>query len=608
MSVTSASDPDGRPPDRRKLIAVLHADMVGYSRLIGLDDVGTLERLRTLRTTLIDPAIGEHGGRIVNTGGDSLLIVFDSTDGAVRCAMKVQQQVPACDGDQPFDRTIRFRVGINVGDVIPDGTDVHGDVVNVAARLQAECPPGGICVSRAVRDHVHYRLALAFEELGALNLKNISQPVEAFVLRLDSRGAFGTTAPAPTIPGLSFNKAPRLSIAVLPFLNLSGDPDQEYFAEGLTDDLTTYLSHIRGSFIIGRNTAFSYKGREVDARQVGKELSVRYVIAASVRRSGDVVRVNVHMIDTESGADVWTDSFDRRLVDVLQLQSDITARIAHTLGLALFDAESRRVLRTQGAIPEAVDLAMHGWSLINRPVNQANNLAALQILEEVVRLDPKSVRGLIGLALGHVRNVINQWSQDRKREVEIADDGISKALTIDPDNAFGHFVKGLIYRAQNRPEMSIMEYQAAIDLDPSLAHAYVQIGQSLMRLGQPKLAFDLVEKALQLSPRDPSRSIWLFVLGSAYLYDGQSELAIDTLHRASQADPAYTTTFALLAAAYMSVDRRMEAQHALRDLQRLAPAYTIQTYRMFALGDHPAFAAQVRRVCDALKAAGLNEQ
>ena len=186
MSVTKASDPIGGSLVGRKLIAVVHADMVGYSRLIGLDDVGTLERLRTLRSTLIDPAIDEHGGRIVNTGGDSLLIVFDSIDGAVRCAVKVQQQVPAHDGDQPPDRAIRFRVGINVGDVIPDGTDVHGDVVNVAARLQAECPPGGICVSRAVRDHVQDRLDLAFEELGALKLKNISRPVEAFVLRLDA--------------------------------------------------------------------------------------------------------------------------------------------------------------------------------------------------------------------------------------------------------------------------------------------------------------------------------------------------------------------------------------------------------------------------------------
>jgi adenylate cyclase len=240
MSETKAPDPTGHPPNRRKLIAVMHADMAGYSRLIGLDDLGTLDRLRVLRKTLIDPAIEEHGGRIVNIGGDSLLMVFDSVDGAVRCALKVQREIPDLDGDQPADRAIRFRVGINIGDVIPDGTDVHGDVVNVAARLQAECPPGGICVSRQVRDHVQDRLNVAFEKLGALSLKNIARPVDAFVLKLGeavttlrsvdrSVGYAPGTLPLPDKP----------SIAVLPFENLSGDLEQEHFAYGLVEDLIT---------------------------------------------------------------------------------------------------------------------------------------------------------------------------------------------------------------------------------------------------------------------------------------------------------------------------------------------------------------------------------
>jgi adenylate cyclase len=263
MSVTKASDLIGTPPVGRKLIAVVHADMVGYSRLIGLDDVGTLERLRALRSTLIDPAIAEHGGRLVNTGGDSLLIVFDSVDGAVRCAVKVQQRVVLDDGDQPSDRAIRFRVGINVGDVIPDGTDVHGDVVNVAARLQAECPPGGICVSRGVRDHVQDRLDLVFEELGALKLKNISRPVEAYAVRPDAETAQRSKRPF----GEDSNKAlplpDRPSIAVLPFNNLSVDPDQEYFSDGLADDIITELSRSHSLFVIARNSSFTYKGRRL---------------------------------------------------------------------------------------------------------------------------------------------------------------------------------------------------------------------------------------------------------------------------------------------------------------------------------------------------------
>ena len=308
MSSNSASDLIGRAPGGRKLIAVLHADMAGYSRLIGLDDIGTLERLKTLRSTLIDPAIAEHGGRVVNTGGDSLLIVFDSVDGAVQCAIKVQQQVPAYEGEQSPDRTIRFRVGINVGDVIPEGTDVHGDVVNVAARLQAECPPGGVCVSRAVRDHARGRLDRDFEALGPLSLKNIAQPVEAFVLRLDSgkvgrdisvaRMSIGTPqvsarplllrprsivfttlallvfailggiawsllrAPRPmqisaATSDFGIKNAPRLSLVVLPFQNLSGSPSDDYLADGITEDLTTDLS-LMGAFVIARDSAYTY--------------------------------------------------------------------------------------------------------------------------------------------------------------------------------------------------------------------------------------------------------------------------------------------------------------------------------------------------------------
>jgi class 3 adenylate cyclase len=266
----------------------MYADMVGYSRLIGLDDQGTLQRLRKLRSEVIDPAIREHGGRIVQTGGDSLLIVFDSIDGAVRCAVQVQQQVPIHDGDQLADRAIRFRMGINLGDAIADGTDLHGDAVNVVARLQAECPPGAICVSRSVRDHVHGRLDLAFEELGPLNLKNINRPVEAFVLRL------GTAASAPkSVRDLQGDHEVRHlpdkpSIAVLAFTNMSGDPDQEYFSDGISDDIITELSRTRWLFVIARNSTFTYKGRAVDVKRVAHELSVRYVleVACAVAEKG----------------------------------------------------------------------------------------------------------------------------------------------------------------------------------------------------------------------------------------------------------------------------------------------------------------------------------
>ena len=253
-----SSNPAANSPERRKLIAVVYADMVGYSRLIGLDDQGTLERLRTLRRNLIDPAIDEHGGRIVQTGGDSLLIVFDSIDGAVRCAVNVQQQVPIHDGDQPSDRAIRFRIGINIGDAIADGTDLHGDAVNIAARIQTECPPGGICVTRAVRDHVRGRQDLTFEELGSLELKNIARPVEAFVLRIAAESPKAAPVSA-SMPDLSIAKAPRLSLVVLPFANLSGDMNEDHLADAITEDLTTDLSYLPGAMVIARHSAATYK-------------------------------------------------------------------------------------------------------------------------------------------------------------------------------------------------------------------------------------------------------------------------------------------------------------------------------------------------------------
>ena len=333
MSVNKASDLIGRPPAGRKLIAVVYADMVGYSRLIGLDDEGTLERLRTLRSTLIDPAIDQHGGRIVQTGGDSLLIVFDSIDGAMRCAVKVQQQMAAYDGDHPSDRTIRFRVGINIGDAIPDGTDLHGEVVNVAERLQAQCPPGGICVTRPVRDHVQDRLGLVFEELGSLSLKNIARPVEAFVLRFGD----AVTTPISVAQSSAHSSSETLplhdkpSIAVLPFANLSSDPEQEYFADGLTEDILTALARFAQLTVIARNSTFVYKGRAVSIADVGRDLRVRYVLEGSVRRSGDRVRVTAQLIEAATSAHLWAERYDRAITDIFAVQDEITEQIVTRL-------------------------------------------------------------------------------------------------------------------------------------------------------------------------------------------------------------------------------------------------------------------------------------
>src|SRR5271166_2523218 len=309
----------------RKLVAIVHADMVGYSRLIGLDDVGTLERLRTLRRELIDPAIAEHGGRVVNTGGDSLLMVLDSVDSAVRCAVKVQQQVPTHDGDRPPDRRIHFRIGIDVGDAIPDGTDIHGDVVNIAARLQAECPPGAVCISRAVRVHVRSRLDLVFEPLGALSLKNIAGLVEAFVLRTDFAAMMPKSVERSLVQGTdeALPLPDKPSIAVLAFTNMSGDTEQEYFSDGIADDIITELSRNRSLFVIARSSSFTYKGHAIDVKRVARELGVRYVLEGSVRRDAERVRVSAQLIDAATGHHLWAERYDRALERVFAVQYEI---------------------------------------------------------------------------------------------------------------------------------------------------------------------------------------------------------------------------------------------------------------------------------------------
>ena len=522
MSGNKTPDPIGRPSvGARKLIAVVHADMVGYSHLIGLDDVGTLERLRMLRSTLIDPTIDEHGGRIVNTGGDSLLMVFDSVDGAVRCAVNVQQQIPAHDGDQPPDRVIRFRFGINLGDVIPDGTDVHGDVVNVAARLQAECPPGAICVARAVRDHVQDRLNLAFEELGALTLKNIARPIDAFVLRLDD----GSTTGRVTEPRLAANR-PRIlpsrekpSIAVLPFDNLSGNPDQQYFADGLTEDILTALARFTQLMVIARNSTFLYKGRAVSISEVGRDLNVRYVLEGSVRRSDDRVRVTAQLIDAATSAHLWADRYDRTITDIFALQDEITERIVTTL---VSNIERRIIEQARRKPPGslgAYELFLQGRE--QRDTSRYEGmLAAEALFEQAVALDP-------GFALAHaeiayLQYVYVTWRvQPDRRDALLAKGFASarRALALEPSLPLANRVLGNLHLRAREYVDAVMWAQRAVMLNPGEAESYAWLANVFSYVGRSAEALEQLSHARQLDPLHPP--LWDFYIGRALLHVGQ---------------------------------------------------------------------------------------
>jgi adenylate cyclase len=605
MAGTKTSDSHGRPPGGRRLIAVLHADVVGYSRLIGLDDVGTLERLRTLRSSLIDPTIAEHGGRIVNTAGDSLLVVFDSVDGAVRCAMKVQQQIPSSrDGDQS-DRAIRFRVGINVGDVIPDGTDIHGEVVNVAARLQAECPPGTICVSRAVRDHVQDRLGLDFGELGALNLKNIARPVEAFVLNLHA------AVPAPKAErSLAHNAAEALplpdrpSVAVLAFTNMSGDPDQEYFADGIVEDIITALSRVRWLFVIARNSSFTYKGKPVDVRQVGRELGVRYIVEGSVRKIAGRVRITGQLIEAETRAHVWADRFDGDLQDVFALQDQVTDSIVRAIAPTLRHAELERVRRKPPENMDAYDLylrALPHWYAMTKGGNEE----AQVLLQRALAFDPDYAPALAlqGLVLGYAsaQGWIDPPGSRHPEMLRLA----RAAVQSDPNDpeVVGGASHLMAYGGGGYDEAAQLADRAC-SLGPNSAFAWGQAGYALFHTGRARDAVSCFHHALRLDPVDPMGFSTLGGLTYALIGLGEDAEAIEIATQAVQKNPNYAFAWRGLAAA-LALSGRVEAGRvALTKMLRVEPKFAIAAL----LARTPSAPTAFKRVIEGLRLLGAPEE
>ncbi len=466
MQSASGGLPVASGTEPRRLAAFVHADMVGYSRLIEQDDIGTYARLARLRHTLIDPALERYGGKIDNTAGDSLLMEFSSVLSAVRFAVEIQTRIPEFDnGDLP-DRRIRFRMGVNAGDAISDGENIHGDSVNIAARLQAVCPPGGVCVSAAVQNHVQQRLDLQFEPMGPLHLKNIVQPIEAFVVHLDRRAGTWTvkqrrvrkramvvvlvplflataglgvwlnthrTIPDPK-PLAADSSIPPLSIAVLPFANLSNDHDQEYLAEGISEDLTTDLSHLEGVFIVARESAFTYLGKQVDIREVGRQLGVRYVVEGSVRRLDHAVRINAQLISANDGTHVWADRFDQPLRDLQAGQDSTVQRIGAALNIK-FD-KAKQQPRNPVADPAAYDLVLRARAVLQEPRSDIRNTIAAGYFEQALRLDPTSVPAKVGVA-----TMLIETNQSSRRDtdpyaarVDRATDLIASAEHVTPNS------------------------------------------------------------------------------------------------------------------------------------------------------------------------------
>ena len=533
-------------PTVRRLAAILAADVAGYSRLMGADEEGTHDRLKAHRRDLVDAKISEHSGRIVKTTGDGLLVEFPSVVDAVRCAAELQRTMIDREASIAEDRRIRFRVGINLGDVIVEGEDIFGDGVNVAARLEALAEPGGVCISRTVRDQIRDKLPYVFEDLGEQSVKNIARPVRLYALRAEAIA--GLPAPSAPAPILSAHPvaAPRLSIVVLPFANLGNDPEQQYFADGITEDLTTDLSRIAGMFVISRNTAFTYKDKRVDTRQIGRELGVRYILEGSVRRSGNQVRVSAQLIDAEIDAHLWAERFDHTAADLFTLQDEVTNRIAITLNLELIGAEAAR--RTEH--PEAFDYILRGRATGFRPNSRDLSAEAISLYEHALALDPESVEAQTQLANTLVGRVIDLMSDSAAADLSRAEDLVSRALAAQPRHAKAHLVKGRLLRAQNRWDEAIFEFETALALDRNQVWALHFLAQCKLLTGSLEEAIALEQQGIRLSPREP-RSGWRYmVIGTVHLLQSRIDDAIVWLERARSDLPAAVDVRSRLAAAY----------------------------------------------------------
>jgi TolB-like protein/class 3 adenylate cyclase/tetratricopeptide (TPR) repeat protein len=548
----------------RRLVAILAADVAGYSRLMGADEEGTLERLKAHRRELIDPRITEHQGRIVKTTGDGLLVEFPSVVDAVRCAVEVQRGMMDREPEITFEHRIRFRVGINLGDVIADGDDIIGDGVNVAARLESLAEPGGICISRPVRDQIRDKLPYQFEDLGEQSVKNIARPVRSFTLRPEAIAGLPAPDAGPSISIQLPPIAPRLSIVVLPFGNLSDDKEQQYFADGITEDLTTDLSRIPDMLVISRNTAFTYRGKAVDTRQIGRELGVRYVLEGSVRRLKDQVRINAQLIETETDVHLWADRFDCDADDLFVTQSEITSQIAVALNLELVGTEAHRPTDH----PDALEYILRGRAKWLAP-SRETFAEAISLFEKALALDPRSSDARSWLAGVLSARAIDQMSASPIADVERADELVHEALGASPRSALAHFARGQVLRAQGRWREAISEYEIALASNRNWVGASAYLGWCKFWTGSVDEAMQLHRQAMRLSPRDPYIGIWYFRLGLGHLVQSHTEEAVAWLEKARSAIPGHPNTRATLASAYALIGEIDLSAAELAEARRL---------------------------------------
>ncbi len=581
----------------RRLAAILATDVVGYSRLIRADEEGTIAALKTLRSDLIDPKIAEHHGRIVKLMGDGMLAEFPSVVDAVRAAVETQQAVAEHNASLPEDRWIEFRVGINLGDVVIDGDDIQGDGVNIAARLEGMAEPGGICISGKVYEEVRDRIDVPFEDLGEQAVKNIDRPVRVWRWLAGD----GAALAGPIEATLPLPLPDKPSIAVLPFDNMSGDPDQEFFADGIAEDIITQLSKFRSLFVIARNSSFSFKGQALDIKEVGQKLGVRYVVEGSVRRAGNRVRITAQLIDAVADAHLWAEHYDRELDDIFAVQDEVTQAIVTAIEPTLGSAELERARRVPTGKLDAWEAFQRGlWHVFR--YKRDDNAKAQEFFRRATEIDGGFAPAHAGLAYTLFLSVMLGFGDDPALSVAAAYEAAQRAVALDPDDAFCQMTIGRIHEMTGAHDAAISAYEKALALNPNDASAHYLMGWALVFSERPEEGLQYVDDAIRLSPRDPRLWGFLTSKGMAFIAMARFEEALAWCRKATAQPNAGVRAHFAEIVALVQLERIDEARQALDRVFAIKPDLDMNFVRNVAATMYPALA---ERYVDGLRKAGL---
>ncbi len=584
---------------QRRLAAILSADMVGYSRLMGMDEAGTLSRLNVLRRELIDPTIAAHFGRIVKLMGDGALVEFASAVDAVTCAIEIQRRFRDRDAGGSEANPIQFRIGINVGDIIIEGDDILGDGVNIATRIEGIAEPGGISISEDAWRQVQGKVAGNFVDAGEQSFKNIARPVRVYRLDLARKVASTpeVSRPLPTPPD-------RPSIAVLAFNNMSGDPEQEYFSDGISEDIITDLSKLSELNVIARNSSFTYKGKPVDVKRVGRELGVRYVLEGSVRKAGNRVRVTGQLIDAESGAHIWADRFDRDLTDIFAVQDELTQEIISALKIKLSEGEKALLVAGGTKNVDAHDLLLRGRELMFGSKRDRDIFEQfMSCFRRAIELDPKYASAYAGLGMGYALDYQNHWSDAPEKSLDQAQRLVDEAIAKDDKDAFARFVAAVVATWKKDYERWAREADKALALNPNYALALLTRGNVHIYTGEPAKAMPYIERAMRLDP-DLRNGQYVHFLGTAYFVAGEYETAATCFKDRITINPTTDLSRAFLASALGHLGRADEARRVWGDLKEINPRYSYANHIGRLPFKNPADAD---KFTDGLRKAGLAE-